>query len=581
MIVFYILLFYKYQKKYLKMLLLGIIMSIVANFCSIFLSILSGFFLTSTFLFKHHFAEYNYIIPSIIIRFLSMFKTITKYYEKIIKHNNTLNILKNLRIIIFTKIFPLYPYDIINIYNSEILQLFISDIETIDILYIQIISPIISLCITIFIIIIHLIILNYCLTILFIIFLCMPLTYFAIYFYNKGYLISTNNIKYKKKYYLALYNFLLYQQEYKIFEGITCIKKKLNILEYKWEQQQTKQNYYDTQSNTILSIIIGINLLIILIFSYIILVPKKYSRYFIISYILSTITLNYLILSISHVFQHINNILISTKNIFKIINKKPTINFNKSKISSFNKIISLKIINLSFYYNTNDIHTLVLNNLSLNIKNHDVIAITGHNGCGKSTLLMLLTRAWEPISGNIYINNYNLNTINLSILRKIISVIPQKTEILNDTLKNNLLLNNQKKNISNDFLVKILYLVGLDKLILNKQHLNIQLGENQRLLSGGELKKLALARAIIHNGHIILLDEPTVGLDKKTSKKILQLIFSVFKKKIIIIVTHDIAILKRMKYIYVMDNGSIIEKGSHITLINKKQHYWNYIHTLL
>ncbi|WP_168895771.1 ATP-binding cassette domain-containing protein [Enterobacteriaceae endosymbiont of Macroplea mutica] len=541
---------------------------------NISLLIFSGILLTSVFMFHNNTIEYNYIIPSIIIRILSLFKTIIKYCEKIIKHNNTLYILSNLRILIFKKIFPLHPCDISHIYHHEILHLFITDIENIDILYLQVLVPIINVIFIILMILIILLIIHYLLAIIFVLCLCIPLILYIIYFYKKNKINSFTNMIVKKQFYLIIYNFLLYQKEYKIFEDIVKVCKKINFLQKQWDIQNAIQHSSNIKSYIILFTLININFLFIIIISKILFLKHMVSISFIVSLFLCINILNHVILDINNIINKIHYILLSIQNVFKIFKKKPTVTFVKHTFF-FKRFISLKIINLSFYYPTNTIQTKILKNISLMITYKKKIAITGHNGCGKSTLLMLLTRAWDPTIGNIYLNNCNLKNISLYMLRKQISIVPQKTDILNDTLMNNLLLNNQNNNnINKKFLIKILYCVGLKKLLENNtQGLHMLLGENGRLLSGGELRKLAIARILLQNSNLILLDEPTTSLDKYSCKNILQMLFTKFKNKTMIFVTHDINILKKMDYIYYIDNGSIKAQGSYLDLLKQKQYY--------
>ncbi|QJC30173.1 ATP-binding cassette domain-containing protein [Enterobacteriaceae endosymbiont of Plateumaris sericea] len=576
----YLLYFLKNHKKYVKILFFGILLTIITNLMSIFLSVISGWLLTSTFLFTiiNNGLNYNYIVPSAIIRLISIIKTVTKYFEKIIKHDNTLYLLKNLRIIIFRKIFPLYPSNLECLNNINILNTLISDIEILDFLYIQIISPIISLFITTIIILISLSFFSFLLSIILSLILFFSLLLHTIYFYNLGKLIGKNNIYFRNEYYFYMSNYLYYQTEYRIFEGINIIRKKINFLEIQWQKIQYKKNNYNSQSQSIIIIINGINILILLIYSKLYLFNNFNSKFYIISFLLCLITLSNMLLPIGNIFHNISEILFSAKKVFMIINQKPIINFLKiNKNLKKNNNIIININNISFHYPQQPL--LILKNLSLFINNNDKIAITGHNGCGKSTLLMLLTRAWDPVKGIIFLNNIDLKLWDLSLLRQNISVINQRIYLFSDTLKNNLLLNKQNNcNINYQYLIKIINLVGLNKLIdNNKQGLDLWMGEGGRSLSGGELKRLAIARAILHDGNLILLDEPTEGLDNTTSCKILKLIFSIFKEKTIVIITHNINIIKNMDCIYFMDNGRFIEKGHHNYLINKKGKYWNYI----
>ncbi|QJC38758.1 ATP-binding cassette domain-containing protein [Enterobacteriaceae endosymbiont of Donacia fulgens] len=574
---FYVFYFLKNNKNYIKKIFLGIFLSVINNLMNLFLSIISGYLLTYTFLLsmENNQIYYNYIIPSTIIRLISVIKIITKYFEKIIQHNNTLYFLKNLRIIILKKIFPLYPSNLISINNIEILNILISDIEILDFLYLRIITPFLIIIIITLLVLIYLSIFNtFFFIILFINILILIIFYFF-YFYKKGKIIGEKNINTKKKYYYLINNFLSHYTEYKVFEGIKYISNKINILELKLQQIQLTKNNNNIYSQLLIIIITDMNILLLLIYNHIYFNNIEL-QHKIILFLLFLITFSKILFPLNNIFQNIHEIFFSAKKIFNFINKKPTIIFINKKKNNRNYCLELKIKNLSFYYKKN--YPYILKNISLHIKKKQKIAITGYNGCGKTTLFMLLTRAWNPIKGKIYLNKYNLNKWNLSLLRKNISVLPQKIYLFSDTLKNNILLNNQNNiDINNKYLIKILKLVGLKNLLDKKNNLNIWMGEGGRTLSGGELKKLGIARIIFHNGDLILLDELTEGLDPNSSIKIINLILSIFQKKIIIFITHNINIMKKMDCIYFMDNGFLVEKGNYKELINKKGYYWNYI----
>ncbi|QJC36295.1 ATP-binding cassette domain-containing protein [Enterobacteriaceae endosymbiont of Donacia cincticornis] len=569
---FYLLNYVKYHNKFLKKIILGILLAIINNLMNLLLSIISGSLLTYTFLIgiKNNSTYYNYIIPIILIRIIFIIKTITQYFEKIIQHNNTLYLLNNFRILIFNKIFPLYPTNLISIFNIDILNMLISDIEILDFFYIKIFVPIIVIIIITIIVLTYLSIINFIFFIILFVTILFLILFYFFYFYKKGKIIGEKYIFLKEKYFFYINNFILQHTEYKIFEGIKHISFKIKNLELKLENIQLIKNTYNIQSKLLMNILININLLLVLIYYY-----NSISKYQIILFLLFFITFYKILFPLNNVFQNIHEIFLSAKKIFYLIEKKPTVLFVKNNIKINNYLILLKIDNLSFYFNKRNPY--ILKNISLYIKKHQKIAITGHNGSGKSTLFMLLTRAWDPVKGKIFLDKYNLKNWDLISLRNNISVMTQKIYLFSDTLKNNILLNNQNnKNINDSYLKKILKLVGLKKLLEN-EGLNTWMGDGGRLLSGGELKKLGIARIIIHNGNLILLDEPTEGLDENSSFKIIKLILSFFKKKTVIIITHNIHILKKMDYIYLINNGSIIEKGKHNNLINKKEYYWNYI----
>lgn len=185
----------------------------------------------------------------------------------------------------------------------------------------------------------------------------------------------------------------------------------------------------------------------------------------------------------------------------------------------------------------------------------------------------MLTRAWDPQHGEILINEQPISALSETTLRQSISVVPQRVHLFSATLRDNLLL--AAPHASDDTLSAMLCRVGLDKL-LEGDGLNARLGEGGRQLSGGELRRLAIARALLHDAPLMLLDEPTEGLDATTESQMLELIGDAMRDKTVLMVTHRLRGLSRFDQIIVMDNGHIIEQGNHADLLARQGRYYQF-----
>lgn len=188
-------------------------------------------------------------------------------------------------------------------------------------------------------------------------------------------------------------------------------------------------------------------------------------------------------------------------------------------------------------------------------------------------MLQLLTRAWDPQSGDILLNDQPISTLDEAALRRTISVVSQRVHLFSATLRDNLLL--AAPDANDDTLSEMLRRVGLEKL-LEDGGLNSWLGEGGRQLSGGELRRLAIARALLHDAPLMLLDEPTEGLDATTESQMLELLAEVMRGKTVLMVTHRLRGLSRFDQIIVMDNGQIIEQGNHADLLARQGRYYQF-----
>ena len=267
-------------------------------------------------------------------------------------------------------------------------------------------------------------------------------------------------------------------------------------------------------------------------------------------------------------FQHLGQVIASAVRISDLTDQKPEVTFPDTQTRVADRV-SLTLRDVQFTYPEQS--QQALKGISLQVNAGEHIAILGRTGCGKSTLLQLLTRAWDPQQGEILLNDSPIASLNEAALRQTISVVPQRVHLFSATLRDNLLL--ASPGSSDEALSEILRRVGLEKL-LEDAGLNSWLGEGQ--LSGGELRRLAIARTLLHDAPLVLLDEPTEGLDATTESQILELLAKMMREKTVLMVTHRLRGLSRFQQIIVMDNGQIIEQGTHAELLARQGRYYQF-----
>jgi len=266
-------------------------------------------------------------------------------------------------------------------------------------------------------------------------------------------------------------------------------------------------------------------------------------------------------------FQHLGQVIASAQRVSQIIEQQPAVTF-PAQGQPVQPHASLRIDSVNFTYPGQPLP--VLKNLDLVVNPGEHVALLGQTGCGKSTLLQLITRAWDTGSGSIKINEQPLADYAESTLRQMMTVVGQRVHIFNTTLRENLRM--ASPHSSDAQLATALEAVDLHAL-LQGDGLNGWLGEGGRQLSGGEQRRLGLARAILHNAPLWLLDEPTEGLDAETERHILALLRQHCQHKTLILITHRLYGLENMDKICVMEEGQIVEQGSHPTLMAQAGRY--------
>ena len=266
--------------------------------------------------------------------------------------------------------------------------------------------------------------------------------------------------------------------------------------------------------------------------------------------------------------------LSAAKRIIPIIDQKNKISKNESGNHLKIDNASIKIKDLSFKYNSNS-KNIVLKKINMDIVGKKMTALVGHSGSGKSTILNLIPRIYEANEGEISIDNQNVKEVNLASLRKEISIVDQNTTLFDDTVFNNIkyakpsatdeeVYKAAKISMSTDFIEKL------------ESKFDTFIGENGVKLSGGEKQRLSIARALLKDSKIILLDEATSSLDSETEEKIQKALEELTKNKTTVVIAHRLSTILNSENIYVIDKGSVHSFGKHAELLKNSSLYKNF-----
>ena len=558
-------------KRHKWLLLLGIVLAIVTLLASIGLLTLSGWFLSaSAVVGVAGIYSFNYMLPAAGVRGAAIIRTAGRYFERLVSHDATFRVLQHLRVFTFSKLLPLSPAGLARFRQGELLNRVVADVDTLDHLYLRVISPLVGALVVILVVTVGLSVLDVTLALTLGGIMLLTLLVMPSLFYRAGKPAGESITRLRGQYRQHLTSWLQGQAELMLFNASDRYRQQMEKTEARWLDAQRRQAELTALSQALMLLIGGIAVIAMLWLASAGVGGDTQPGALIALFVFCALAAFEALAPVTGAFQHLGQVIASAKRITQITEQEPEVAFPQGEGQTLDRV-SLRLHQVTFSYPQQP--SPALDKVSLQIEAGEHIAILGRTGCGKSTLLQLLTRAWDPAEGEILLNNQPLGQFNEATLRRAMSVVPQRVHLFSATLRDNLLL--ASPGASDARLAQTLERVGLAKL-LEDSGLNSWLGEGGRQLSGGELRRLAIARALLHDAPLMLLDEPTEGLDATTESQILDLLAEVMREKTVLMVTHRLRGLARFNQIIVMDNGKIIEQGSHAELLAEQGRYYQF-----
>ncbi|HDS7112857.1 TPA: cysteine/glutathione ABC transporter ATP-binding protein/permease CydC [Klebsiella aerogenes] len=558
-------------KRHKWLLTLGVVLAIVTLLASIGLLTLSGWFLSaSAVVGVAGIYSFNYMLPAAGVRGAAIIRTAGRYFERLVSHDATFRVLQHLRVATFSKLLPLSPAGLARFRQGELLNRIVADVDTLDHLYLRVISPLVGALVVILVVTIGLSVLDVTLALTLGGIMLATLLLLPPLFYRAGKPTGEHITQLRGQYRQQLTSWLQGQAELMLFNASDRYRKQMEKTEQRWQEAQRRQAELTALSQALMLLIGGIAVIAMLWMASDGVGGNSQPGALIALFVFCALAAFEALAPVTGAFQHLGQVIASARRITQITEQQPEVTFSQKTPQSFSQV-ALTLNEVTFSYPQQS--APALKDISLQVAAGEHIAILGRTGCGKSTLLQLLTRAWDPANGQIQLNGQPLSALSETTLRQAMSAVPQRVHLFSATLRDNLLL--AAPQASDGELANILERVGLEKL-LEDSGLNSWLGEGGRQLSGGELRRLAIARALLHDAPLMLLDEPTEGLDATTESQILDLLSEVMHEKTVLMVTHRLRGLARFNQIIVMDNGQIIEQGSHAELLAKQGRYYQF-----
>ena len=272
---------------------------------------------------------------------------------------------------------------------------------------------------------------------------------------------------------------------------------------------------------------------------------------------------------LAQIFTDLKSAQASAERVFQILYEEDEILEEEESDLDFEG--NIKFENVSFHYFDDD--KLILKDFNFEIKNGESVAFIGSTGSGKSTIVNLICKFYNPTSGDIYLDGINYRNIDKTCLYNNLGYVLQQPQLFSISIKENIKFGNE--NATDEEILKVCNLLGIDEFISKLPNgIDTVIGETGYNISGGQKQLISFARALIKNPKLLVLDEATSSIDTETEKIIQNKMKDILKGKTSIIVAHRLSTIKHCDKIVLIENGNILEQGTHLELLDKRGIYY-------
>jgi thiol reductant ABC exporter CydC subunit len=557
-----------FLKPFIKALLLSLLLSTVTIASNIGLMGTSAYLISAAAL---HPSIADLQVAIVGVRFFGIARAGLRYAERLVSHSLNFHILARMRVWFYQKLEPLAPARLLFSRSGDVLTSAVADIETLEDFYIRVISPpLVAILTTIgmglFIGTIHPALILPLVSGLLLSAFCLPVLM---------YLITRKTSRAWINQRADMNAWLL-----DTLQGLDVLTAHGETSTRLKEMESINQEYGRTQVRLALrsGLGSGLNILfssgtvwVLLLVAIPLVASEKIDGVLLAVIVLASIASFEAASPMPVAAQKLEGALAAAGRLFRLADQRPSVNDMSSNPLSVGEFQSLSLSNLSFRY-SEDLPDAVTH-ISLDLPAGKHIAIVGPSGAGKTTIASLLQRFWDTPDGQIFLNGKEIHSFTDKDVRRLFGVVSQTTDLFTLTVRQNLLL--AQPAAQEDDLWNALEQSQLDVWVRSlPQGLDAWLGDRSLQMSGGERQRLAIARAILQDAPVFLLDEPTANLDALTEDAILTTLARITQPKTLLWITHRMKGLEYLDEIIVLEKGQIKECGRHDQLMTKQGLYY-------
>lgn len=547
-------------------MLLGTFLATITVLANVGLLAISGWFLASMAAAGIAGVQMNYFTPAGTIRFLAIVRTASRYGERLVTHNATFLLLSEIRTNVFATLSKLNNVDLAMSRSADLVNRLQNDVDALDKFYLNVLLPMLVALLSVPIIMLFMSAYNgnvalICFTGIILIGVVIP-ALLSIKLTKNSHKETQLSAQLRSE----LSDTLTGLRELSIYQARSQQLNKCDELSEQYNQQLFIRHKALANSD-------GLSLLVVqlaMLANIVTIVPLVYASSMV-NVELAMLSLFVLasfesVLLLPNAFIELPNVLKAAERLFTLEDKAASTQIESKHVDIDENFSAqnhkLVLNNISYQYG----EQTALTNISFELMPQQKVAIVGRSGSGKTTLVNLLTGLWPLQQGSITLNNQNsvvdLHSLNNDIRANVINILAQQHHIFDGTLSEN--LRYAAPNATKEQMIEALALAQLSPWFNElKEGLKTRLGTGGRNVSQGQSRRIAIAQALLKNPTILVLDEPTEGLDNQSKQGVMQAIMHVMNNASVLTITHDPALLAQMDNVVWLEGGKVVAQGSH------------------
>ena len=564
--------FLKIFRADLRWMILGILCGLLAVASAVGLLALSGWFISAAAYAGLTVASarlFNFFHPGIGVRMFAIGRTLARYAERIVSHDATFRILQSLRSWFYIHLEPLAPSRLMMFRSGDLLNRIVSDIDALDNLYLRVLSPSAVALVTSLLVVAFLWIFDPGVALS-----------TALYLGVAGFGVTAAALKLgdpcgqeiarrTAELRVGVIDMLQGLAELLIFDADHHHLENVKLSSRALLKSQARMSHIRGLSLALVTLISGLAVLTALYLAVDLVKSDLLNGANLALIALAILASFEAVLPLPTAYQNLGRTREAGRRLLEIVDMKPQVTYPDSAAKP-SRQTGVTFENISFRYSEDA--PWALRDVNIQIPAGRRVAVIGETGSGKSTLIHLLVRFWNPACGQIRLADHDIRNLSEADLRRSISVVSQQPHMFNATLRENLQI--ARPGAGNDDLFAALESARLGEFAESlPDGLDTWVGEAASLLSGGQARRVAIARAILHDAPLWVLDEPTEGLDSITERKLMQVLERHTRDRTLLLITHRLVDLHWMDHIVMLDKGRVSAQGTHKELLESNRRY--------